>query len=136
MAHVKAFTKVLKLAMDVNTDAFSKAHVSRSSGVTQTPVSKQAALIQKLRQAIWGAPTPQHLGDLRSQTADHVGMARVVSRRGGEECEPTDSHGHGCNSTSLVDLDYTVVDSSSCKMIRSAASRLLLSRSRQIIMAN
>ena len=52
MAHLKVFTKVLKLAMNVDADAFSKAYVSKNSGVAQTPVAKHATLVHKLRQAI------------------------------------------------------------------------------------
>ena len=52
VAHLRAFTQVSKLAMEVNPAQFVKANVTKVSGVTQTTAAKNAALFLKLRQAI------------------------------------------------------------------------------------
>jgi hypothetical protein len=44
-AHVREFTRVLKLAMEFNPTEFAKATITKASGVTQTAASKHAALI-------------------------------------------------------------------------------------------
>ena len=50
--HVREFARILRLAMDVNSDEFGKANVTKASGVTQSGARKHAALLLKLQQAI------------------------------------------------------------------------------------
>ena len=48
-AHVREFTRILKLAIDVDPDEFGKANVNKASGVAQSVAGKHAALLLKLQ---------------------------------------------------------------------------------------
>ena len=47
--HLKLFSTVIKLAVDVNPRAFLKANVSKTSGIGQSLLAKHVALVTKLR---------------------------------------------------------------------------------------
>jgi hypothetical protein len=82
VAHVRAFTQVLKLAMDVNPAEFAKANVTKASGVTQTTAAKHAALILKLRQAIQNCM--QITDNMDEQKQTQVSLLRYAVRNFGE----------------------------------------------------
>ena len=80
--HVREFARILRLAMDVNSDEFGKANVTKASGVTQSGAGKHAALLLKLQQAIRNCM--QITENMDEQKQFQISLLRAAIRNFGE----------------------------------------------------
>ena len=81
-AHVREFTRILRLALDVNPDEFGKANITKASGVTQSGAGKHAALLLKLQQAIRNCM--QITENMDEQKQFQISLLRSAVRNFGE----------------------------------------------------